>query len=86
MRRRIRGVNRSRRKRRAKHRFHGPEPSGHALAQEQGETNAACLACKNGIPRRADNLEAKQLVLNGVLRDIELCGFDDHRRFFSACR
>ncbi len=28
---------------------------------------------------RTDNLEAKQLVLNGVLRDVELCGFDDHK-------
>jgi hypothetical protein len=86
MRCRIRGINRSRRKRSAKHRFHSPKPSGHALAQEQGEANATWLICKNGIPRRTDNLEAKQLVLNGVLREIELCGFDDHRRFFSACR
>ena len=86
MRCRIRGVSRSWRMRRAKHRFHSPEPSGHALAQEQGETNAAWLACKSGIPRRTDNLEAKQLVLNGIVRDIEPCGFDDHRRFFSACR
>lgn len=86
MRCRLRRVSRSRRKRRAKHRFHSPEPSGHTLAQEQGETYAARLACKNGIPRRTDNLEAKQLVLNGVLRDIEYCGFDDHRRFFSVCR
>jgi hypothetical protein len=76
--RRIRGVNRSRRKRRAKHRFQGPKPSGHALAQKKGETNAAWLAGKNAILRRTDDLEAKQLVLNGVVRNIELCGFDDH--------
>jgi hypothetical protein len=86
MRCRIRRISRSRRKRRAKHRFHGPEPSGHTLGQEQGETNTAWLACNNGIPRRTNNLETKQFVLNGVLRDIELCGFADHRRFFSACR
>jgi hypothetical protein len=82
----IRGINCSRRKRHAKHRFHSPKPSWHTLAQEHGKTNATWLICKNDIPRRTDNLEAKQLVLNGVLREIELCGFDDHRRFFSACR
>jgi hypothetical protein len=58
MRCRIRRISRSRRKRRAKHRFHGPEPSGHALAQEQGETYAARLPCENDIRRRTDNLEA----------------------------
>jgi hypothetical protein len=85
MRSRIGGVSRSRRKRGAKHSFHSPEPSGHALAQEQGQTNAARLAYKNDSPHRTDNLGAKQLVLSGVLRDIELCGLDNHRRFFSAC-
>jgi hypothetical protein len=67
MRCRIRGINRPRRKRRAKHGFHCPKPSGHAFAQEQGETNATWLTCKNDIPRRTNNLEAKELVLNGVL-------------------
>jgi hypothetical protein len=52
----IRGINRSRRKRRAKHCFQSPEPSGHALAQEQGEANAAWLAAKNAIAQRTDDL------------------------------
>ena len=90
LRRRLAGVDRARRQRRAKHRFHSLEPSGNALAQEQGETHAPRLIWNSSIsvsrvPGRADDLVAKKLVLNGVLGGIELCGFDDHRRFFSAC-
>jgi hypothetical protein len=90
LRRRLAGVDRARCQRRAKHRLHSLEPSGNTLTQEQGETHAPRLVCNSSIslsrvPGRADDLVAKQLVLNGVLRGVELCGFDDHRRFFSAC-
>jgi hypothetical protein len=86
----LRCSGRSWRQCRAKHRFHRFEPSGHALAQEQGKPNATWLACNHispsGVPRRVDNLGAKQLVLSGVLHEVELGGFDDQRRFFSSCR
>jgi hypothetical protein len=60
---RVPRVSRSRRKHRAKRRSYSLEPSGHALAQEQGETNAAWLVCssfsQSCSPCRADNLKAK---------------------------
>src|SRR6516225_11935760 len=38
-------ISNSRRQCGANHRSHSLEPSGHALAQEQGEANAAWLVC-----------------------------------------
>jgi hypothetical protein len=86
----VRGVNRTRCKRRAKHRFHSLNPFGHTFAQKQGKPNAASLVCSSislsCVSRQPDNLRAKQFVLHGILREVELYGFYDHWRFFSSRR